>query len=180
MALGEKARQNPLGATNNTVESLSTITDVERPAADCLPEREPEPMTETDPDEAISDQEWADLCGVVLGEVDPEVALTRWQESVLAQCEEDLESGVAWHPAVRDADVPVAKKQTATTLRAKIQRDVASWFVQSNNQFIKVDNGAMRYGYAEMEKLLPQMIAERYDVKREAIMDHRNGCVSQL
>ena len=123
-------------------------------------------MTDTDPDEAISDQEWADLCGVVLGEVDPEVALTTWQETVFAQWEEDLESGVAWHPAVRDADGPVAKKPTATTLRAKIQRDVASWFVQSNNQFIKVDNGAMRYGYAEMEKLLPQMIAERYDNNR--------------
>jgi len=123
-------------------------------------------MTETDPDEVISDQEWADLCGVVLGEVDPEVALTTWQETVFAQWEEDLESGVAWHPAVRDADGPVAKKQTAATLRAKIQRDVASWFVQSNNQFIKVDNGAMRYGYAEMEKLLPQMIADRYDNNR--------------
>jgi hypothetical protein len=88
----------------------------------------------------------ADLPESAIGEEDSNGALTKWQESVLAQRDEDIKSGVAWHPAVRDADAIVAKNHTAATLQAKIQRDVASWFVQLNNQFIKVDNGAVRYG----------------------------------
>ena len=83
-------------------------------------------MTETDPDEATSDEERTDDDGIILDKEDPDYVLTKWQERVLAQREEDIKSGVAWHPAVRDADKPVAKKQTAVTFREKIQRDVAS------------------------------------------------------
>lgn len=134
-------------------------------------------MTDAKLNEAASAPVLADLRGIAIGEEDPDGALTKWQESVLAQREEDIKSGVAWHPAVRDADVPVAKNHTAATLQAKIQRDVASWFVQLNNQFIKVDNGAVRYGFADMEKLLPPMIADRYD-NHDEIMKIANKIAS--
>lgn len=120
-------------------------------------------MNDQESDEAVVELEWADLVGIDLVEDDPDAALTTWQNSILKQREEDLKSGVAWHPAVRDADSQVAKKPNAAALRAKLQKDVASWFVQTNGKFIKVDNGAMQYGFLEMERLLPQMMAERYD-----------------
>jgi len=89
---------------------------------------------------------------------DINIPFTKWQKSILAQQEEELKSGVAWHPAVRDNDGVFAKTPTVATLRAKVQRDVASWFVQSNGKFILLGGGAMQYGYAEMEKLVPQIV----------------------
>lgn len=94
---------------------------------------------------------------------DVNIPLTKWQESILEQQDEELKSGVAFHPVVRDDDAVVARKPTAPALRAKVQRDVASWFVQSNGKFIKLGGGAMQYGYTEIDKLVPQMMAERYD-----------------
>jgi hypothetical protein len=106
--------------------------------------------------------EWAEVAGIDLDD-GADVALTKWQESILEQREHDLQSGVAWHPAVHAADEIVAQGPDAATLRAKVQRDVASWFVQTNGKFIKLGSGPMQYSYMEMEKLLPQMIAAHYE-----------------
>lgn len=106
--------------------------------------------------------EWAEVAGIDLDD-DPDAALTKWQESILEQREADLQSGVAWHPAVHAADEIVAKTPKAATLRAKVQRDVASWFVQTNGKFIKLGSGSMQYSPFEMEKLLPQLIAAHYE-----------------
>ncbi|MEN8658321.1 MAG: hypothetical protein ABF313_09810, partial [Marivita sp.] len=43
-----------------------------------------------------------------------------------------------------------------------VLRDVASWFVQMENKFIPTGNKDSRLGIAEMEKLLPQMLADRF------------------
>jgi hypothetical protein len=106
--------------------------------------------------------DWAEVAGIDLDD-DPDVALTKWQESILEQREADLQSGVAWHPAVLAADEIVAKGPKAATLRAKVQRDVASWFVQTNGKFIKLGGGPMQYSVLEMAKLLPQMISAHYE-----------------
>ena len=115
-----------------------------------------------DDEAAKVELEWAEVAGIDVDD-DPDVALTKWQESILEQREADLQSGVAWHPAVLAADEIVAKGPNAATLRAKVQRDVASWFVQTNGKFIKLGGGPMQYGYLEIEKLLPQMIAAHYE-----------------
>ena len=91
-----------------------------------------------------------------------QVELTGWQQSILEQREDDLKSGVAWHPAVLAAENVVTQVQTPDTLRAEVQREVASWFVQANGKFIKLGSGPMQYSAWDMEKLLPQMIAARY------------------
>ena len=119
-------------------------------------------MTDDEAADAKVQLEWAEVAGIDQ-EDDPDVALTKWQESILEQREADLRSGVAWHPAVIDADEIVAKGPKAATLRAKVQRDVASWFVQTNGKFIKLGGGPMQYSVLEMAKLLPQMISAHYE-----------------
>ena len=86
-----------------------------------------------------------------------QVELTGWQQSILEQREDDLKSGVAWHPAVLATENVVTQVQTPDTLRAEVQREVASWFVQANGKFIKLGSGPMQYSAWDMEKLLPQM-----------------------
>ena len=120
-------------------------------------------MTDDEATDAKGLLDWANVAGADFDEDDPDVTLTNWQESILKQREADLKSGVAWHPAVLEADEVVAKKPTAATLRAKVQREVASWFLQTNGKFIKLGGGAMQFSYLEMGKLIPQMISAHFE-----------------
>jgi len=94
---------------------------------------------------------------------DPNAKLTKWQKIVLKRLKEDLRTGVAWHPVVRDTDKATPKKPTAEDRFNEVLMEVSSWFVQTNGTFIKTSDNSMRYGFMELERLVPQMIAERYD-----------------
>ena len=85
----------------------------------------------------------------------------KWQSYVLSLEEMDCASGVCWHAGAKQKqptpDMPTQEQKLSVMLR-----DVASWFVQMENKFISTLNKDTRLGIAEMEKLLPQMLADRF------------------
>jgi hypothetical protein len=85
----------------------------------------------------------------------------KWQAYELALTEIEIASGVCWHPATRQ-NLPTPRKPNAEQRLLAIRREVASWFVQLDGKFISVANKDSRLGVGEIEKLLPQMLAERF------------------
>ncbi|WP_323768498.1 primase-helicase family protein [Antarctobacter sp.] len=116
-------------------------------------------------DEAISDDDnLVDVLGDTeaceLSDEDDLPSLTRWQEIVLERHQKDMLSGVAWHPATRKP--PTAKKPTAENRRDEIRMELASWFVSSDNKFIKVDDPESRLGLMDLPKVAVPMLHDFY------------------
>lgn len=82
----------------------------------------------------------------------------KWQSYELSLLEDDVASGVCWHPATEQTD-PVAKQPDAKTRLHAVQREVASWFVQADGKFLRTANKDTRLGQREIEKLIPQLLA---------------------
>ena len=85
----------------------------------------------------------------------------KWQAYELALAELDAASGVCWHPATRQK-MPTARKPITEQRLIAIRQEVSSWFVQLDGKFISVANKDTRFGLGEIEKLLPQMLADRF------------------
>ena len=85
----------------------------------------------------------------------------KWQSYVLSLEEMDCASGVCWHAGAKQKQ-PAPNKPTQEQKLSVVLRDVASWFVQMENKFISTRNKDTRLGKAEMEKLLPQMLADQF------------------
>jgi hypothetical protein len=86
------------------------------------------------------------------------LAPTKWQQLCLERLDKELQSGIAWHPAAAACE-PVA---TTGNLRDEITKEVCSWFLQLNNTLVDVRNKDTRLSFADVEKLIPQMVAEKY------------------
>ena len=84
-----------------------------------------------------------------------------WQSAELSLQELDCASGVCWHPATENKTPSPRKPTTEQRLNA-IRQEVASWFVQLDGKFISTMNKDSRLGVGEIEKILPQMLAERF------------------
>ena len=84
-----------------------------------------------------------------------------WQSVELSLQELDCASGVCWHPATENKTPSPRKPTTEQRLNA-IRQEVASWFVQLDGKFISTMNKDSRLGVGEIEKILPQMLAERF------------------
>jgi len=84
-----------------------------------------------------------------------------WQSVELSLQELDCASGVCWHPATENKTPSPRKPTTEQRLNA-IRQEVASWFVQLDGKFISTTNKDSRLGIGEIEKILPQMLAERF------------------
>ena len=85
----------------------------------------------------------------------------KWQSYVFSLEEQDCMSGVCWHAGAKQRK-PVSIKPNQDEYLDVVLRDVASWFVQMENKFIPSGNKDSRLGKAEMEKLLPQMLADSF------------------
>jgi hypothetical protein len=85
----------------------------------------------------------------------------KWQSYVLSLEEMDCASHVCWHAGAKQKR-PIPNKPNQEQYLGVVLRDVASWFVQMENKFIPTGNKDSRLGIAEMEKLLPQMLADRF------------------
>ena len=85
----------------------------------------------------------------------------KWQSYVLSLEEMDCASDVCWHAGANQKR-PIPNKPNQEQYLGVVLRDVASWFVQMENKFIPTGNKDSRLGIAEMEKLLPQMLADRF------------------
>jgi hypothetical protein len=85
----------------------------------------------------------------------------KWQSFELTLQELDCASGVCWHPAAANKIASPRKPTVEQRLQA-IRQDVASWFVQLDGKFIPATNKDSRLGTGEIEKILPQMLAERF------------------
>lgn len=88
-------------------------------------------------------------------------APNRWQTYELDVEELDCASGVCWHPATAN-NLTAPIKPSAERRLNVIRREVASWFVQLDGKFIPTNNKDGRLGIGEIEKILPQMLAERF------------------
>ena len=84
-----------------------------------------------------------------------------WQSFELSLQELDCASGVCWHPAAENKTPSPRKPTTEQRLHA-IRQEVASWFVQLDGKFVSTTNKDSRLGMGEIEKILPQMLAERF------------------
>lgn len=84
-----------------------------------------------------------------------------WQSVELSLQELDCASGVCWHPATENKTPSPRKPTTEQRLNA-IRQEVASWFVQLDGKFISTMNKDSRLAVGEIEKILPQMLAERF------------------
>ena len=85
----------------------------------------------------------------------------KWQSYVLSLEEMDCASGVCWHQGAKQKQPASNKPTQEQELDARL-RDVASWFVQMENKFISTQCKDSRLGRAEIEKLLPQMLADKF------------------
>jgi len=85
----------------------------------------------------------------------------KWQSYVFSLEEQDCMSGVCWHAGAKQGK-PVSIKPNQDEYLGVVLRDVSSWFVQMENKFIPSGNKDSRLGKAEMEKLLPQMLADNF------------------
>lgn len=85
----------------------------------------------------------------------------KWQSFELGLEELDCAAGVCWHPATANKTASPRKPTTAQRLHA-VRQEVASWFVQLDGKFISTTNKDSRLGTGEIEKILPQMLAERF------------------
>lgn len=88
-------------------------------------------------------------------------AMSSWQELVAQHDELDALSGACWHRGARQKH-PVPIKPSLNDHMKLLQRTLASWFVQSDSKYIPTWNKEMRLGKAEVQKLVPQMLAERF------------------
>lgn len=84
-----------------------------------------------------------------------------WQQVDVDLHEMDVASGVCWHSGSRQIQ-PMPLRPKRSDQMNMVLREVSSWFVQMENRFIPCDNKDCRLGQAEMEKLLPQMLADHY------------------
>lgn len=85
----------------------------------------------------------------------------KWQSFELSLEELDCATGVCWHPATAKKTASPRKPTAEQSLHA-IRQEVASWFVQLDGKFIPTTNKDARLGRGEIEKILPQMLAERF------------------
>ena len=85
----------------------------------------------------------------------------KWQTYELGLQELDCASGVCWHPATANKLAAPIKPSAERRLNV-VRREVASWFVQLDGKFIPTTNKDSRLGIGEIEKILPQMLAERF------------------
>ena len=84
-----------------------------------------------------------------------------WQAKDLALFELDVAAGVCWHSGTQTtqpAPINLNKEQYLNF----VLREVSSWFVQMDKKFIPSSNKDCRLGQQEIEKLLPQMLAEHF------------------
>ena len=88
-------------------------------------------------------------------------APTKWQEMLQNRLDMDVSSGVAWHPST--VEEPTAKKSIAESRLAEVRMEVASWFLTSDNKYVKVDDPETRLGEGDITKLVPQMMTASYD-----------------
>jgi hypothetical protein len=87
--------------------------------------------------------------------------LSKWQRAELSALEQEMASGVTWHPGVAHPE-PCKQKPTAANLLNQVQRAVASWYVQMDNKFIDTRNKESRLGMPEINKMIPIRLAEAY------------------
>jgi hypothetical protein len=85
----------------------------------------------------------------------------KWQSYELELAELDGASGVCWHPASVSKTISPLKPSAEQHLSI-VRQEVASWFVQLDGKFIPTTNKDSRLGKGEIEKILPQMLAERF------------------
>lgn len=103
-------------------------------------------------------------------------APTKWQEMLQNRLDMDVSSGVAWHPST--VEEPTAKKSIAESRLAEVRMEVASWFLTSDNKYVKVDDPETRLGEGDITKLVPQMMTAHYtDTAFEAIVEKKAGAV---
>ena len=84
-----------------------------------------------------------------------------WQRQIQALEELDCASGVCWHVGSKQKR-PTALKPSKEQYLSIVLREISSWFMQMENRFIPCAQKDCRLGQAELEKLLPQMLAERF------------------
>lgn len=92
---------------------------------------------------------------------DKEPHPNKWQAENLASLDADIAAGVCWHPGTVQKN-PLSKSSTKDERMEAVLREVCSWFVQQDNKFIPTSNKDCRLGTQEIEKLLPQMLAEHF------------------
>ncbi len=84
-----------------------------------------------------------------------------WQRQIQALEELDCASGVCWHVGSKQKR-PTPLKPSKEQYLSIVLREISSWFMQMENRFIPCAQKDCRLGQAELEKLLPQMLAERF------------------
>ncbi len=84
-----------------------------------------------------------------------------WQRQIQALEELDCASGVCWHLGSEQKRPTPLNPSKEQYLRI-VLREISSWFMQMENKFIPCAQKDCRLGKAELEKLLPQMLAERF------------------
>ena len=84
-----------------------------------------------------------------------------WQRQIQALEELDCAAGVCWHVGSKQKR-PTPLKPSKEQYLSIVLREISSWFMQMENRFIPCAQKDCRLGQAELEKLLPQMLAERF------------------
>lgn len=85
----------------------------------------------------------------------------KWQAIDQLLNELDVAAGVCWHPAIAETEVSQRKPSTEAQMKI-VRREIAARFVQMDGKFIPTQNKDGRLGKLEIEKILPQMLAERF------------------
>lgn len=88
-------------------------------------------------------------------------AFSTWQQIVLNRQMIDMQSGVAWHVGTYQKD-GIPKKPTSKDRLLEIRMELASWFLSSDNKFIKVNDPEMRLGLMDLPKVAVPMLSAHF------------------
>jgi len=89
------------------------------------------------------------------------------QTRSLVLLEQEIASGVVWHPATKP-DQPSSEKGSTKDKYAQLMQTVASWYLQMDGKFVDTLDKVSRHSMAEIDKLVPIRVAEAFPDDRLA------------